>query len=338
MAAVRLPSLAPPWPMRAPRSLLSLALLLVLADRPAHAFESDQVTSRQDPPTDARLVANAHANALLWQAAVRTNRLTRCALDDARTQEELARQVHRAMGGREYVPARGNQPPMGFGAYAAWLETGPVDRDSHAERDDLYAGVKVGDSLILAAFGPSSTVALGPWLVGTDKIDHFWIQGYDYFRRSREGRMPSRAVDWGTRTERGIWGLRTTGVFSYADLAANYDGMHFYTGLLGPGSVLQRDAQGCVVLDRAFDWAEWVDWRYDEVLNPSVYKEGMADALLDGLAESAPWFCAEGLSPVEPVAKAPWVGRGAPFGEGYFDLADLCRQPALASSRDRRSP
>jgi hypothetical protein len=178
-------------------------------------------------------------------------------------------------------------------------------------------------------------VALGPWLVGTDKIDHFWIQGYDYFRRSREGRSPGRAVDWGTRTERGIWGLRTTGVFSYADLAANYDGMRFYTGLLGPGSVLQRDELGCVVLDRRFDWAEWVDWRYDEVLNPSVYKEGMADALLDGLAESAPWFCAEGLAPSDPVAKAPWVGKGAPVGEGFFDLADLCQQPRGASPEVR---
>ena len=321
--------------MRVPRSPLLLALALALTAREAQGFESDQVTSRQDPPSDARAVANAHANALLWQAAVRTNRLTRCAMDDERTRDELARQVHRAMGGREYVPARGSQPPMGFGAYAAWLETGPVDRDSHSERDDLYTDVKVGDSLILAAFGPSSTVSLGPWLVGTDKIDHFWIQGYDYFRRSRQGQQPTRAVDWGTRTERGMWGLRTTGVFSYADLAANYDGMRFYTGLLGPGSVLKRDRQGCVVLDRAFDWADWVDWRYDEVLNPSVYKEGMADALIDGLAERAPWFCAQDLSPGQPVSAAPWVGQGVPEGEGYFDLADLCDGPAMALRIER---
>mgnify|MGYP000915414262 FL=1 len=312
-----------------------LLLPLLLLALPADAFESDQLTSRVDPPDDALEAANAYANALLAQAAVRTNRLTRCVQDDARTRDELARQIHRVMGGRDYVPSRGSQPPMGYGAYAAWLETGPVDRDTHEERDDLYAEVGFGDSAILATFGPSSTVRLGPWLLGVDKIDHFWIQGYDYFRRSDAGSEPARAVDWGTRTELGIWGLLTTGVFSYADLAANYDGMLFYTGLLAEGSVLLRDQVGCVVLDRPFDWSAWIDWRYDEVLNPSVYKAGMEQALREGLERRADWFC-ENSQVVETRTGAPWVGTQAPQGEDFFQLADLCKDPEVAASPKKR--
>lgn len=304
--------------------MLSLSALLLLAiPAPARAFESDQLTSRQAPPADAREAASDYASALLLQAAVRTNRLTRCVEDDIRTKDELARQVHRVMGGRDYVPSRGRQPPLGYGAYATWLETGPIDRDSHAERDDLYAQVRVGDSAILATFGPSSTVRLGPWLLGVDKIDHFWIQGYDYFRRSREGAEPARAVEWGTRTERGIWGLLTTGVFSYADLAANYDGMRFYTGLLTEQSVLQRDELGCVVLARPFDWAEWIDWRYDEVLNPSLYRSGLEDSLREGLKQRADWFCDHNLV-LETREGAPWVGSRLPQDADLFQLRDLC--------------
>lgn len=318
---------------------LRLLPVVLLAVFPAvgHAFESDQVTTRLDPPDDAIAAANAHATSLLWQAAQRTNRLTGCALDDERTHDELARQVHREMGGRDYVPARGSQPPMGFGAYAAWMETGPLDRHTYADRTDLYSDVTVLDSLILATFGPASTVSLGPWLVGTDKIDHFWIQGYDYFRRSREGREPGRAVDWGTRTERGLWGLRTTGVFSYADLAANYDGMRFYTGLLGASSVLQRGEHGCVELVRPFDWAEWIDWRYDEVLNPSLFREGLADALREGLDEQAPWFCDQAVLLREPGTAAPWIGRRAPEGDRYVDLAEVCEQPAVIARSGGRA-
>lgn len=312
-------------------------MLLLLLLPSALAFESDQLTSRVNPPDDALYAANAYASALLHQAAVRTNRLTRCVLNESRTRDELARQVHRVMGGRDYVPPRGSQPPMGYGAYATWLETGPVDRDSHAERDDLYAEVRMGDSAILAAFGPSSTVRLGTWLLGVDKIDHFWIQGYDYYRRSRQGSEPTRAVDWGTRTERGIWGLWTTGVFSYADLAANYDGMLFYTGLLTEGSVMQRDSEGCVMMDRPFNWGAWIDWRYDEVLNPSVYRAGMEEALREGLEQRANWFCEHNLV-VETREGAPWVGDRAPQGEQYFELYDLCQERELAVRRKERDP
>jgi len=223
------------------------------------------------------------------------------------------------------VPARGEQPPMGFGAYAAWLEMGPIDRDSHGDRDDLYRAVRFLSDPILATFGPASTITLAGQLVGTDKIDHFWIQGFDYFRRSRQGEDPLRAVAWGTRTERGMWGLGTTGVFSFADLAANYDGLRFYDGLLSEDSILRRGPDGCVAQVEPWDWARWIDWRYDEVLNPSVFRRALAPGLRAGLDEQAPAFCAEGQARAL-VAVGPWVGPDAPQDgdRKLVTLQDLC--------------
>ena len=285
----------------------SAFLLLAGTALPVHAYESDQVTDRSDPPAESLDAANAHADLLLADAVRRTNALTHCGTDLDHVHQILAREIHHQMGERTYVPSRGKQPPMGFGAYAAWLETGPIDRDSHGARDDLYRAISFFTDPILATFGPASTITLAGQLVGTDKLDHFWIQGYDYFRRSRDGDDPLRAIAWGTQTERGLWGLSTTGVFSFADLAANYDGFRFYDGLLRAGSIMQLGTDGCVVQAEPFDWSVWVDWRYDEVLNPSVFRRGLATDIRAGLDREAPGFCDEG-DVRSVVSEGPWVG------------------------------
>lgn len=309
-------------------SSLAMLFAVLLAALPALAYESDQLSARRETLADATPAADAQVDRLLAIAVYETNHHIRCQGSDAEVRDVLARQVHAVMGRRVYVPGHDGRPPMGFGTYAAWLETGPVERAQPSRDQGLFHEVRMVDSPILATFGPASTVSLAGHLVGTDKIDHFWIQGYDYFRRSREGRDLERAVDWGTRTERGLWGLGTTGVFSYADLAANYDGALFYVGLLGPDSVVQRDASGCVRQVRGFSWAERIDWRYDEVLNPSVFRASLVEELAAAVQEEAAWYCAAPSAPPR-VEDAPWVGQRAPSTRDETDLTDLCA-PALA--------
>lgn len=315
------------------------SLILLLAGGPALAYESDQVTVRAEDLDDVVALADARATELLEQAVARTNERTGCGLPLERTREVLARQVHQVMGGRAYVPARGALPPMGFGAYAAWLETAELDRFTPAAREDLYGEVRLGQSWVLALAGPSSTVNLGGVLVGTDKIDHFWLQGFDYWQRSRRGEQVERAVEWGTRTELGWWGLWTSGVFSYADLAANYAGFEFYAGLLEEGSPARLDEASCVVLDRPFRWLEHIDGHVDESQNPSVYRRVLAEPLRLGLEERAPEFCEEG--PLEPLVDAPWVGPRLPQEHRTVSLSEVCLggepRPRGARTLDRRS-
>src|SRR5436190_7679438 len=84
----------------------------------------------------------------------------------------------------------------------------------------------------------SPTVRIYGTEFGTDKIEHFLQQGYDYYkiyqneiaagRTSEAGE--SKAVKWGRMTEQTYFGLLVAGVYSNADLVANYAGMKFYLG------------------------------------------------------------------------------------------------------------
>ncbi|MFN0278000.1 MAG: hypothetical protein ACKVRN_05285 [Pyrinomonadaceae bacterium] len=82
----------------------------------------------------------------------------------------------------------------------------------------------------------SPTVRLYGVEFGIDKLEHFFQQGYQYFEIERKAlakeatpeQALKKAISWGKKTERTYYGLLTSGVYSPADLAANYAGMRFY--------------------------------------------------------------------------------------------------------------
>ena len=71
-----------------------------------------------------------------------------------------------------------------------------------------------------------------------------------------------------------LWGYFTTGVFSNADLVANYEGWRFYQSLFnddviaGKPAILVRE-NGRWVKQRQFTWADHINEYWDEALNPS---------------------------------------------------------------------
>ena len=69
--------------------------------------------------------------------------------------------------------------------------------------------------------------------VGVDKLGHFFVEGFGFFRRAyiKEGGSVEAAVRWGKFTEDSYFGLTTTGVYSNADLVANFNGMRFWNML-----------------------------------------------------------------------------------------------------------
>ncbi|MFN2500642.1 MAG: hypothetical protein ABR530_01375 [Pyrinomonadaceae bacterium] len=88
----------------------------------------------------------------------------------------------------------------------------------------------------------SPTVRLYGHEFGIDKLEHLFQQGHQYYTRQREavdsGKSLSegstKAIEWGKLTERTYYGLLTSGVYSNADLTANYVGLKFYQGLSNP--------------------------------------------------------------------------------------------------------
>ncbi|MEQ1645613.1 MAG: hypothetical protein ABL959_19340, partial [Pyrinomonadaceae bacterium] len=110
------------------------------------------------------------------------------------------------------------------------------------------ASHKVPYSESIYFFKPSNQLTLSPTIrmfdieFGTDKIEHLLQQGWKYYEiRGAEldkGKTPveaaKKAVEWGKRSERTYYGLMSSGVYSNADLVANYVGMRFYEGMTKP--------------------------------------------------------------------------------------------------------
>jgi len=137
----------------------------------------------------------------------------------------------------------------------------------------------------------SPTVRLFGAEFGIDKLEHFFQQGYKYYtigrESSAEGKSPNeaarRAIKWGQRTERTYYGLLVSGVYSNADLYANYAGMHFYDGLTKPLQINDKSRPAPLTLKDGSWSIETRDLRetllkpfltdhMNEALNPSAFR------------------------------------------------------------------
>jgi len=300
----------------------------------AFAYETDQLTDRHVALRDAEQVADDEANRLLYQAVERTNEQTGCHSSPRTTHRLLAQNIYDITEFPTFVKGRGELAGFGYGAYGAFLETDPgVDRRSFLDADDLYDHVGPAESAVLGTVGVCSTVQIAGVLVGTDKPDHFWAQGYEYFGASKRGRLPERAKEWGVSSELGAYGLLTSGVFSFADLAANWQGYLFYVGLLGERSAIQVGEDGCVAQVRPFRWRDWLSDAMDEVVNPPAYRKGVAEGVLEHLEAHADEVCEDYRRWRVPVgfrraqawgAQEDQLTSRAPEREDEWQLDELC--------------
>lgn len=293
-------------------------LLLLLQVCTAWAYEVDAWAPFQLPLPDSTRVANVAFDASLDRAAARVP----CDLDLEATRRRLAHEIYRETASRMRVPGRGFIEGMGYGRYSGWLETDPGVHQLRTGTEGIFRDVGPLDSPILHFAGTASTVRLNAIPVGTDKVDHFLATGYLYLRWSRWGADAERAERRGTRTEWWLYGRLTSKSFSFADLEANESGFAFYADLLNPGSVMQRNEQGCVVRVRHFDWADWVQEDWNEFENPSVYGPRVSQAIRKAASEDREAICAawreQRAHPPPPTAGARTPPQAGPFGLAGF--------------------
>ncbi len=125
---------------------------------------------------------------------------------------------------------------------------------------------------------PSALVRLGTQTIGIDKFGHFLSMGWRYYFRGVDqttGKLLPDGMkiilEFGDKTERGRYGQGASGVYSYADLATNWDGFRFWMSLAdGPLPYLRCDGQKFVV-NREFQWTDYVSAAWDEGLNCSEF-------------------------------------------------------------------
>ncbi len=146
----------------------------------------------------------------------------------------------------------------------------------------------------------SSTVNLYGAQLGTDKIAHVFQQGFSYYkiykRALASGATPEdaikKAVNWGKSTENTFYGTLVSGVFSNADLCANFVGLKFYQNLTREIKIGNK-AKPAILLVKNGAWTfnentasprenllePFLSNHFNEALNPSVFVVGLRSSV-----------------------------------------------------------
>jgi len=123
---------------------------------------------------------------------------------------------------------------------------------------------------------------IGSVYLGSDKLGHFFTEGYTYFEHYLENGEQS-ALGYGELMESSFYGELTTGIFSYADLVANLNGLRFWNTILAtkPDPIQKTTTlqpyvgcrKGRWQRLRDFHWSDYVDPAWDEAINCNVYAD-----------------------------------------------------------------
>jgi len=241
----------------------------------AGAYETDQFHDRQLPLADSTAILDGRVNEALEEIAAGW----RGPADEGK----FARAIYWKLGGPHWVDHIER-----FAMRSPEVARLPRGRT-------IYSFPPLFTSPVLFFFGVGERLKVAEVMIGSDKLGHFFSQGYKYFRRSRRGWSEDRFVTWGSRVEGWLFGQYTTRVFSNADMVANYEGLLFYRGLFadgvlpGKGRIVAFE-QGRARILRPFSFRDHVNDYWDEALNPSLYGASLGRHVARQLAELCPAY------------------------------------------------
>jgi len=241
------------------RALVIASLILALsAPYPCRAYETDQFSHRLDPISDSTEIMNQKVNDTLAEIVQNWR--------GPRDDWKFVQAVYHKLGGRHWVDH-----------IERWAMNSPdIERLQPSRRESIYQGHPFWATRVAGIFGVGPTIMLNHQLIGSDKLGHFFSQGRKYYKRFLRQHSEVLAARQSAFTERAIFGQMTTGVYSNADLVANYEGYRFYRGLFeddivpGKPSILDWEGDHWVI-QRPFSWADYVNAYWDEALNLNHY-------------------------------------------------------------------
>lgn len=256
------------------RKFLSL-LLLAIATRSAMSAETDTFSFRNDPLADSSEIINIRANQYLDES-LKTLNAQGIGCHEEELYKELRKYFNNHTKGRLSIEIikDANIPKriihLNESVYRTWTPW-----------DGLGMGLTLAKKSGLTV---SPVIRFGNELIGTDKFEHFFGQGFYYFSDNyleRKGTIKATKV--GAFKEKTILGGNKigNGVFSYGDLSANFNGMRFWNHLLqlrddvlGPehnvGPYIRCENQLWVQVKK-LDLLDYIDASMDEAINCSKY-------------------------------------------------------------------
>lgn len=255
-------------------ALTSMILSLSL-DSPLQAAETDQFSKLEQPVEDSAELLNSKVNAYIEKSLLVLNQKNH-SCEEKDLYKELRKYFNNHLKGilmKEILrDSRFDKRPISldesiFKGWTPW--------------DGIGMGLPFLKSTDLVLTG---VMRIGDQTIGTDKLEHFWGQGFYYFTKNyldKKGTI--RALKVGIAKEKIYLGGNKigNGVFSYGDLGANFNGMRFWNHMLqkradvlgadhdiGPYVVCENNKWKQV---KAVDFRYYIDDSMDESINCSKF-------------------------------------------------------------------
>lgn len=247
-------------------AFLTLIIFFCLFSSLTEASEVDSYTNIQLIQDGAVDEINKEINALIRKAVYTAN------VHGGQEPEDLYHIVNKTLGGR--IVSR----------LEKILEQKNDGRVLKVDiRDSIYSdlGLLRAPSLILSR-KMGGVFKADNYIIGTDKLGHFIAQGYQYFKKCYlQGNGIEDALLYGINSELTYYGLVTTGVYSYGDLVANFQGMRFWNDILGMyPDILKEDIRPYVqqengrwVVISQVDMRRYFDAGWDERINQNLFSD-----------------------------------------------------------------
>ena len=239
------------------------------------AYETDQFTERLNPLIDSTALLDERVNRSIADAVA--------GWKGPRKDRKVVDAVYHDIGGVHWVDR-----------IERWaMKSEDVDRLQASRYSSIYRGHPIWATRVAGLFGTGPTIKLNGHYVGSDKLGHFLSQGRKFWKRYQKYHDEARAAEHSAYTERALFGQMTTGVYSNADLVANFEGYRFYRSLFeddvvpGKPAILKWEEDHWEI-QRPFTWADHVNAYWDEALNINHYDSLLYPHMKERLEEFCP--------------------------------------------------
>lgn len=153
--------------------------------------------------------------------------------------------------------------------------------------ESKYAFVNWGKPLI--RWNLADVMKIKGILIGTDKLGHFFTEGYRYHEIFLKTGSLDKAKKYGDELEKGVYGLGTSGIYSNSDLSANLSGYYFYDNLYKSLVKFVPDQNNISKKERIeiinyikkmkFDISKYINKDWNEFENPGLVDQTTRNAL-----------------------------------------------------------
>jgi hypothetical protein len=256
------------------RTSLAFGSLLLIGSigKQVKASEIDSFTARYQRIPDARPIIEAQTQ-VFWAEAIAEANDTRRGCSTDRLYDALRKRFNNHL----------------VGAMSKWLrKSKELPTKFVPVSESIYGALSFGESVVLSTFsgqGMDRLVRIREHDIGLDKFEHFWGSGFQYFNKgylSRETPSVVPGLKQGLAMEGGLFGATMTGVHSYGDLVANFNGLRFWNHVLAlyPDPLGRSQQLGPYVTCRdnrwvtlkTPKWADYIDAGWDEGVNCSAFR------------------------------------------------------------------